>query len=1518
MAIGPGSIAIVEVNADDQDAGTNVTKTVSFVLLDVALRGQTIFFTDNGWLAAGGFRTGEGVISFAVPADAALGTVYTVGVSGTASPTFNPSTSGDAVIAYVGTAASPTILFAVQFGSNSASWAADATTANTSAVPTGLVNGDTALAFALDNAAYTGPLTGTAQQILANIADENNWTQNDTARVSPPANFTVSAGSVPTVAINDITLAEGNTGTTNFTFTVTRSDNSTAFSVDYATANGTATAGSDYTAATGTLTFAAGGALTQTITVSVAGDTVQEGNETFTVTLSNISNPASATFADASGLGTITNDDITLTAIYTIQGASHTSTFAGQSVTTTGIVTAVDTNGFYIQDATGDNNSATSDGIFVFTSTAPPAGAVVGNLVQVTGTVAEFAGTPANSLTLTEITSPTVSVISTGNALPAAILIGPDGIQPPHANLEDDGFTSFDPATDGLDFWESLEGMRVVVQSPIAVSTTNSFGEIYTVASNGSGNVGTADHFNPTGALVISGAINGQVGTNNSVGGDFNPEKIQIDADSGLGSPVVNVAPGAVLNNVTGIVNYSFGAYEVVAVGPITVASQSTNTIETTSLVTTSTQLTIGSYNAQNLDPGDGAARFAALATDIAVGLQLPGIVVLTEIQDNNGPTNDGTIAANVTLQMVVDAIFAQTGVQYSYIDNPFITNGVNGGEPGGNIRVTFIYRTDTVSFVSGSLHTVTNPTDQATNTANPFNGSRLPLAGDFLYNGQTVTVIGNHFTSKGGSSPLQGNLQPSTNAGEAQRAGQAALVNSYVDSLLAVNPNAKIVVAGDLNEFQTEEPIRILTGEIGWNGSALTGPTSAQVLNNLTLTLPENERFTYIFEGNAQAIDHILVSNALAAGAEYDIVHRNTQFGEVNSDHEPIIARITVLPLVSGTNGVDSLSGTTGRDEINGLDGNDTLYGLGGNDILNGGTGNDRLDGGTGDDQLTGGTGDDTYVVDSAGDIIVENPGEGIDTVETTLAVYTLAPDLERLTFTGTGAFSGYGNAANNVIIGGADGDVITGDAGNDNLYGGGGSDLIDGGDGNDVINGGTGADVLIGGLGNDTFVVNELGDTISGGDGIDTLEVTLVAAYVAPDDVENLGFSGSTDFAGTGNALANGLSGGTGNDTFYGLDGDDMIYGRAGNDTLYGGNDNDQLFGDVGNDMLFGGAGRDYLSGGDGNDWLDGGTGADTFSGGAGDDTYVVDDAGDTVSEFNGSGTDLVMTTLASYTLVAGVENLTFTDAAAHRGTGNDLDNVITGHNGNDTLTGGNGNDTLIGMGGNDTFFGGAGDDTTIGGTGDDIYYLDSANDIVIELANEGRDTVQTTASTYILADNVENLNYTGTGSFSGSGNDLANIIYTGAGNDTVFGGGGQDNIYTRGGNDTLDGGAGRDFLTGGAGQDVLTGGADNDYFIFTALSDTGTTKATADRITDFSRAQLDKIDLSQIDANSVGGTANDAFSFIGTAAFHNVAGEARYELDVDGNTYVYLDANGDGVADAVIRIDGNVPLVATDFLL
>ena len=580
----------------------------------------------------------------------------------------------------------------------------------------------------------------------------------------------------------------------------------------------------------------------------------------------------------------------------------------------------------------------------------------------------------------------------------------------------------------------------------------------------------------------------------------------------------------------------------------------------------------------------------------------------------------------------------------------------------------------------------------------------------------------------------------------------------------------------------------------------------------------------------------------------------------------------------------------------IVGGNGKNTLSGGAGQDRLIGGSSDDYLDGGTGADTMIGGAGNDIYIVDDAGDVVTELADGGVDEVRTTLGTYALGDNVENLTYAGAAAFTGTGNALDNVITGGAYGNTLSGGAGNDTLIGGAGKDVLDGGEGDDFLDGKGGADTMRGGAGNDTYVVDTAGDVVTelANEGIDEVRTTL-GSYTLGANLENLTYLGSTAFIGTGNAL------------------DNVITGGAGNDTLSGG---------AGNDRLLGGAGNDTLLGGDGNDYLDGGAGADSMNGGAGDDTYVVDNYADQVIELANGGNDTVNTTLSMYMLSTNVENLRYLGSSNFIGMGTASANVMTGGSGNDYLWGGAGNDTLYGGAGDDVLDGGIGADTMYGGAGNDTYTVDDVNDKVIELPGEGTNDVVRATVSYTLSDNVETLWLDGNAAINGTGNagnntitgnNAANILRGGGGNDILRGGGGNDTLYGGTGDDQLFGDAGNDILYGGGGKDLLDGGAGADIYRFLP-GDLGKTVATSATVV-LGAGQGDKIDLSAIDANSAT-TTRDAFRFVGTADFTKKAGELRVQASGSDWT-VSADTNGDGVADMVLTVKSTSGILANDFV-
>jgi Ca2+-binding RTX toxin-like protein len=456
---------------------------------------------------------------------------------------------------------------------------------------------------------------------------------------------------------------------------------------------------------------------------------------------------------------------------------------------------------------------------------------------------------------------------------------------------------------------------------------------------------------------------------------------------------------------------------------------------------------------------------------------------------------------------------------------------------------------------------------------------------------------------------------------------------------------------------------------------------------------------------------------------------------------------------------------------------------------------------------------------------------------------------------------------------LGGGGDDSLTGNGLDNRLSGGAGNDHISAGDGNDAIWGGLGLDFIDGGAGNDIAYAGDAPDVVLGGDGIDRLYGGAGADRLdggAGNDVISGDAGNDLVSGGLGNDT---LSGGDGVDNIAGAENDDVLYGGAGEDLLSGDAGNDTIFGDDAHDFITGDAGDDTLEGGAGNDQLYGGENNDVLRGGAGADDLGGDAGVDTVSYYSSS--------------VGVVVDLATGKGSGGEAQGDHLYNVenLSGSQGSDSLYGNAGANVLQGWGGADVLRGGAGADRLDGGAGiDTASYYSGTTGVVVSLAS-------------------------GLGSGGEAQGDILVSI------ENLSGSQGSDSLYGNTGANVLQGWNGNDALIGRAGKDTLTGGAGADHFTFAALGDS-VVGANADRITDFSHAQGDRIDLSGIDAKfTVAG--DQAFSFIGTAAFTGVAGQLHIWQNA-GQTIVSGDVNGNGTADFNIVLTGTINLVAADFVL
>ncbi|HWC20829.1 MAG TPA: lamin tail domain-containing protein [Flexivirga sp.] len=579
----------------------------------------------------------------------------------------------------------------------------------------------------------------------------------------------------------------------------------------------------------------------------------------------------------------------TSSTIEQIQGTGFQSPLAGEQVKDIkGIVTALNGGaGFWIQSTTPDDDPRTSEGLYVFGG----AGMVkVGDDVTVAGKVSEYrpGGVSNGNLTTTELGSPNIQVNSSGNALPTAVEIGSQGHVPPAqvveqgdpGNVEQAGLT-LDPQMNALDFWESLEGMRIQETDAKAVGpTATSYGETPIVPAN------TKDvTWTPDGGVLYRSYDT--------------PNAMRLILSDAL-LPKDSIAPantGDTYQGVTaGVLDYNFGNFTLLA----TEAGQhkSGGTTRDVTTAPSKQQAAVATFNVENLAPSDPQSKFDRLAGQITTNLASPDVLAIEEIQDNTGATDDGTVDSAQTTDKLIAAIKAAGGPAYQakWIDP---VNDQDGGQPGGNIRSVFLYRTDRgMSFVDKPGGTPTNsvavtgngPTTSInyspgridpTNAA--WDDSRKPLVGEFRWQGKPLFVIANHFNSKGGDDGIMGRYQPPQRSSEVQRHAQATAVRGFIDDLLTANKKANVIVLGDLNDFNFSETANIVKG---------SGKTA---MTDLIDTLPANERYSYDYQGNSQVLDQLLVSPALAKKYDYQVVHTNSQFYDQDSDHDPQIVKLQV-----------------------------------------------------------------------------------------------------------------------------------------------------------------------------------------------------------------------------------------------------------------------------------------------------------------------------------------------------------------------------------------------------------------------------------------------------------------------------------------------------------------------------------------------------------------------------------------------------------------------------------------------
>jgi endonuclease/exonuclease/phosphatase family metal-dependent hydrolase len=570
-------------------------------------------------------------------------------------------------------------------------------------------------------------------------------------------------------------------------------------------------------------------------------------------------------------------------AIHEIQGASQVSPLVGRCVDNVdGVVTAVlgrrDGQAFWIQDPIGDADPSTSDGLFVLTIDGLPM-VEVGDQIRLGGRVEE--PTWGLELPVTRIFATSLEVEGRWEDAPPPIVIGEGGVTIPQADITSPRLESFEPSRFAADAFESLEGMLVRIEEPVVVGPTSRYGEVAVLADSGQ-----------------SAELRTERGGVRMLEDNVNPQRIIIDDRLIPGPPGLRVGD-FLSGSVDGVLHYSFGSYKFLNTEKLPQVRGNGLARGRTTLAGDTSHLTLAAFNLENLSAVSEADKFARLAAVVVDILGTPDIVAVQEVQDDTGPEDDGTVTAARTLELLVETIEVAGGPRYETrsIDP---SDGADGGQPGANIRTAFLFNPARVEFVDRT----TCPNDSKTGvveglslTCSPGlvdpdhpaflpreegrSGSRKPLVGEFRFAGQQLFVINLHLKSKGGDDPIFGRRQPRIESTSVRRTEQARVVADFVNELTANDKGARVVVLGDLNDFEYSEALLAL---------------EAAGLEDLVKRLPLKNRYTYVYLGNSQVLDHVLVSEALAAGAEVETVHVNAEFPATDraSDHDPVIVRLS------------------------------------------------------------------------------------------------------------------------------------------------------------------------------------------------------------------------------------------------------------------------------------------------------------------------------------------------------------------------------------------------------------------------------------------------------------------------------------------------------------------------------------------------------------------------------------------------------------------------------------------------
>ena len=564
-----------------------------------------------------------------------------------------------------------------------------------------------------------------------------------------------------------------------------------------------------------------------------------------------------------------------------VQGESHQSPLVGKEVVINNVVvTKTDKTGFYVQDKVSDNNPRTSDAVYVASKDKVESG----DLLKVQGTVKEgymeeysvkpgqTFKKPAGSLTVTQIINATITKLGKAD-LPKALNIS----EKMPKDIVDNTPTKYNPETEALDYWESLEGMRVEVTKP-KVTGPQYKGDIYVLPGDYKGQ-----------KLNNIGGVNLRPGVQNT-------EVLPIT----VGNSFVAKAKDYFNENITGVVTYKNKTYKIDPIDPNALKGLLQDgglTREVSKIYPSEDKLTIASYNIENFSANNNGhdetpeEKVDKIANSFIKEVHSPDIITLIEVQDNNGGVNDGTVDGVKSGEKLAQRIKSLGGPDYKYTEIAPV-DGKDGGKPGANIRVAYLYNPKRVTligkekggseeaarFVNGHLEK--NPA-RIDPTSVHFEKVRKSLAAEFEFKGERIVVIANHLKSKLGDDAIYGSNQPSVENTKAKRIEEAKILNAFIKEGLRQNPNLKFVLTGDFNDFEFSDSVKTIVGN---------------ELVNLMAEHEQGDRYSYFYRGSNQSLDNILISKNIKDKVVFSPVHINASFMEEHgraSDHDPVVVQI-------------------------------------------------------------------------------------------------------------------------------------------------------------------------------------------------------------------------------------------------------------------------------------------------------------------------------------------------------------------------------------------------------------------------------------------------------------------------------------------------------------------------------------------------------------------------------------------------------------------------------------------------